>query len=117
MSLAWKRSCAASSRARMRAETLAPGWPALSPATSPALLSCARCAASLLVMDGGGGGVNGCAAGVCRIHYMADALASQPARCLQNDVVVGRIRHNRGAFHEEFVTSPKPATHGVDKPT
>ncbi|SOY68789.1 hypothetical protein CBM2589_A90259 [Cupriavidus taiwanensis] len=117
MSLAWKRSCAASSRARMRAETLAAGWPAVAPTTSPALLSCARCAASLLVMDAGGGGVNGCAAGVCRIHYMADAVASQPARGMQKDVVVGRIRHNRCAFHEEFVTSLKPATHGADKPT
>ncbi|SPC14451.1 hypothetical protein CT19431_MP100033 [Cupriavidus taiwanensis] len=113
MSLAWNRSCAASSRARMRAETLPAGWLAL----SPALLSCARCAASLLVMDGRGDGVNGCAAGVCRIHYMADAVASQPARWREKDAAVGRMRHNRHAFHEEFVTSLKPATHGADKPT
>ncbi|SOY67691.1 hypothetical protein CBM2587_B90141 [Cupriavidus taiwanensis] len=113
MSLAWKRSCAASSRARMRAETLPAGW--LAP--SPALLSCARCAASLLVMDRCGDGVIGGAAGVCRIHYMADAVASQPARWPAKDVAVGRIRHNRCALDEEFVTSLKPAPHGADKPT
>ncbi|SPA43183.1 protein of unknown function [Cupriavidus taiwanensis] len=81
------------------------------------LLSLARCAASLLFMDGGGDGVNGCAAGVCRIHYMADAVASQPARSPGKVVAVGRMRHNRCAFHEEFVTSLKPAPQGADKPT
>ncbi|SPS00660.1 hypothetical protein CBM2634_B160546 [Cupriavidus taiwanensis] len=48
---------------------------------------------------------------------MADAVASQPAQWLGKDVAVGRIRHNRCAFHEEFVTSLKPATQGADKPT
>ncbi|SPD68326.1 protein of unknown function (plasmid) [Cupriavidus taiwanensis] len=30
---------------------------------------------------------------------------------------MGRIRHNERAFHEEFVTSLKPATQGDDNPT